>query len=254
MDRSNRSRSRQELEAEHHPQAIESRVKDREGGGYLGDAILGAVDGSVTTFAVVAGVVGGGFSGAVVVVLGFAKLLADAFSMGVSNYLGTRSEQERLEQARRREHRHIEEIPEGERREIREIFQQKGFGGETLEEIVEVITQDRDLWVETMLTEELGLQLESASPLRAGLTTFLAFVLVGAVPLIPFLIPALSMQQAFIASGVVTALAFAGVGLAKGMALERPLPRSTLETLLTGGGAAVLAYAVGHWLRQAYGV
>lgn len=247
-------RPREELEEEHHPHAIESRIRDREGGGYLGDAILGAVDGSVTTFAVVAGVFGGGLTGAVVVVLGFAKLLADAFSMGVSNYLGTRSEQERLEQARRREHRHIEKIPDGERQEIREIFQQKGFEGEVLDEIVEVITQDRELWVETMLREELGMQVEPQSPLRAGVTTFVAFVLVGAVPLLPFLIPGLAMQEAFIASGAVTALAFAGVGLGKGAALERPLLRSTLETLFTGGGAAVLAYLVGHWLRQAYGV
>lgn len=247
-------RPREELEDEHHPQAIESRIRDREGSGYLGDAILGAVDGSVTTFAVVAGVIGGGFTGAVVVVLGFAKLLADAFSMGVSNYLGSRSEQERLEQARRREHRHIDRIPEGERQEIREIFRQKGFQGEALDEVVEIITRDRHVWVETMLREELGLQVDLVSPLRAGVTTFLAFVLVGLVPLVPFLIPGLEMQQAFIASGIVTALAFAGVGLVKGVVLERPLLRSTVETLLTGGGAAVLAYLVGHWLRQAYGV
>lgn len=246
--------ARPKLEAEHHPDAIASRVGDRQAASPVRDAILGAVDGSVTTFAVVAGVVGGGFSGTVVVVLGFAKLVADALSMAVSNYLGTRSEQERLEQARQREQRHIEQIPEGEREEVRAIFEQKGFEGETLEEIVDVITQDRRLWIETMLVEELGLQAESANPLRAGVTTFLAFVLVGMVPLVPFLIPALSMQQAFIASGVVTGLAFAGVGLVKGLALGRPLARSTLETLLTGGGAAVLAYLVGHWLRQAYGV
>lgn len=247
-------RPREDLEAEHHPQAIKSRIRNREGSGYLGDAILGAVDGSVTTFAVVAGVIGGGLTGGVVVVLGFAKLLADAFSMGVSNYLGSRSEQERLEQARRREHRHIDRIPEGERQEIREIFQQKGFQGDTLDEVVEVITRDRHVWVETMLREELGLQIEPVSPLRAGVTTFLTFVLVGLVPLVPFLIPGLTMQQAFIASGVTTGLAFAGVGLAKGAALERPLLRSTVETLLTGSGAAILAYLVGHWLRQAYGV
>lgn len=58
---------------------------------YLGDAILGSIDGCVTTFAVVAGAAGGGFSSGVVIVLGIANLLADGFSMAVSNYQGPRA-------------------------------------------------------------------------------------------------------------------------------------------------------------------
>lgn len=242
-----------ELAHEHHPEAIQERI----GGGrhsYLGDGILGGVDGVVTTFAVVAGAVGGGFGGHVVVVLGIAKLLADGFSMGVSNYLQTKSEREQVEQARRAERRHIEHLPEGERREIREIFARKGFEGDTLDEIVETITEDSEVWVDTMLSEELGLCPEGPRPSWAGLATFLAFLAVGAVPLAPFLLPGLALEPAFIISAVVTGVAFVGLGIGKGIARGQSPVRSGLETFLIGGGAAAVAYLIGRWLRQAYGV
>jgi VIT1/CCC1 family predicted Fe2+/Mn2+ transporter len=122
-----------------------------------------------------------------------------------------------------------------------------------LDRIVETITADRRLWVDTMLTEEHGLQLDGPSPFRAGLATFLAFLLVGLIPLIPFLIPGLSTDERFVASCVATGLAFLAVGIAKGAVLEHGLVRSGLETLLTGGIAALLAYVAGSWLRQAFG-
>jgi hypothetical protein len=92
---------REKLEAEHRPEAVRGRLLERRGQGYLGDAVLGGIDGWVTTFAVVAGAVGAGFSGLVVVVLGFANLLADGFKMTVSNYQGTKSQLERVEESPR---------------------------------------------------------------------------------------------------------------------------------------------------------
>lgn len=246
-------KDRSDLEAQHSPRAISERLATRAAGSYLGDAVLGGIDGGVTTFAVVAAAVGGGFSGSVVVVLGFANLIADGFSMAVSNYLGTKSQREELENARAAESRHIEEIPDGEREEIRQIFAGKGFSGDVLEKVVEVITADRKLWVETMLTEELGMNGSSRSPRRAALATFVAFVVVGLLPLLPFLWPGLDYATRFVASAGVTAVAFAAIGVGKGLLLRRSAVRSGLETLLTGGGAAALAYFVGAWLRRTYG-
>ena len=240
---------------EHLPHAIRARLQRPRRSSYLGDAVLGGIDGCVTTFAVVAGALDAGFSGVVVIILGLANLLADGLSMAVSNYLGTRSQQEELEEARREEERHIQHFPEGEREEIRQIFSGKGFSGDTLEQIVETVTQNPKLWIDTMLIEELGLHLEGRSPVRAGLATFGAFVLVGLVPLVPFLlhwiVPA---PQRFFVSALITGVAFAAVGVAKGLVLKRPVIASGLETLLIGGTAAAVAYFVGSWLRRAYGV
>jgi VIT1/CCC1 family predicted Fe2+/Mn2+ transporter len=207
----------------------------------------------VTTFAVVAGAVGAGFSGLVIVVLGFANLLADGFSMAISNYQGTKSQLERVEEARLSEERQIEEIPSGEREEVRQIFAAKGFSGETLERIVEVITNDHRLWVDTMLAEELGLEVEGPNPYRAAIATFVAFLVVGIIPLVPFLLPDLLTSIRFLASAVATAVAFFGVGAAKGLILSRSALRSGLGTLLTGGTAAAIAFLVGALLQEAFG-
>jgi VIT1/CCC1 family predicted Fe2+/Mn2+ transporter len=187
-------------------------------------------------------------------ILGLANLCADGFSMAVSNYQKAASELQRIAQARRIEAHHIEEVPEGEREEIRQLFAQKGFIGALLEDIVAVITQDRKRWVETMLTEELGLPLASPVPLRAALVTFAGFFLAGLLPLAPLILP-LSMPAPtrFSISAWATGTTFLLIGVLKGHVLDRPRWRSGFETLLVGGGAAVLAYMVGVWLRDIAG-
>jgi VIT1/CCC1 family predicted Fe2+/Mn2+ transporter len=234
----------------HTPDAIAHRLAAANSHSYLGDFVLGAVDGTVTTFAVVAGVAGADMPGVVALILGFANLLADGFSMAVSNFLNARVETQELALARRREEYHIDRVPEGEREEVRQIFAAKGFSGQLLEEIVTVITQDRRRWVDTMLTEEHGLRLESRHPIKAGLTTFIAFVLAGLVPLLPFTLPiALSPTQTFVTSSIATGVTFLLIGLAKGRVLHHPLWSSALETFAVGSLAAALAYGVGVFLR-----
>jgi vacuolar iron transporter family protein len=244
-----RAASRRELEKQHSPRMIAARIAAATEHNYLGDFILGAMDGIVTTFAVVAGTAGAGFPGFVALVLGVANLLADGFSMAAGNYMGTKADREIVNKARRSEDRHIDEIPEGEREEVRQIYAAKGFQGEILEQIVDVITSDRRRWIDTMLTEEFGLQLETPSPRRAGLATFSAFVLAGAVPLVPLALPWLDRQQAFLASTAATGLSFFLIGWFKGRILERPKLTEGIETLLVGGAAAALAYGVGLLLR-----
>ncbi len=241
---------RRRLKAYHEPHRVRQRIREQTGNSVLGDSVLGAIDGAITTFAVVAGSVGAGFSSVVVIVLGFAGLLADGFSMAVSNYMRAKSERELVEQARREEERHIDVVPEGQQDEVRQVFAEKGFTGETLERIVETITQDRRLWVDTVVSEVFGLQLAATAPWRAGLATFVAFLVVGSFPLVPFLMPGLPLQTAFAISAIVTGIAFFAVGTIKARVAGGGPWRGGLETLLTGGAAALLAFAVGQALRE----
>jgi len=146
------------IEHDHSPEAIRERLEGGPLHSYTRDWVYGGIDGSVTTFAVVAGVIGADLSPAIVLVIGMANILADGFSMAASNFLGTRTEHEELSHLEAIEHRHIERDPEGEREEVRQIYERKGFEGDDLRRVVELITVDRTRWVRTMLTEEYGLQ------------------------------------------------------------------------------------------------
>ena len=231
----------------HEPHDIAARLAAGPRVSYLKDVIYGGIDGAVTTFAVVSGVAGAGLATEIVVILGMANLVGDGFSMAAGNYLGTRAEGEEREKARRMEERHVDRYPEGEREEIRQIFAGKGFAGEELEDVVRTITSNRRLWIETMLTEELGLPPLQRSPWAAALATFVAFVVVGLVPLLPFLL-AMAIDvptDAYAWSSALTGVAFFGVGALKSRFVDRGWLGSGLHALLVGGGAAALAYAVG---------
>ena len=244
--------SRADLEAEHTPAAIERRLRAPLSHSYLRDFIYGAIDGAVTTFAVVCGVQGAGLSAGVVVILGAANLIADGFSMAASNFLGTRAEQQLRERARRREETHIETIPEGEREEIRQIFANKGFAGDDLDRAVNIITSDLTRWVDTMLQDELGFPLHGPSPWRAAASTFVAFVVIGVIPLLAFIADLVTpggFPAAFPVSVVLTGMAFFVVGALKSRVVGDRWLASGLETFSIGGLAAVLAYAIGLLLR-----
>lgn len=242
------------LQADHTPEAVARRLQAAGHHSYLSDLVLGGIDGTVTTFAIVAGVAGADMPHHVAIILGCANILADGFSMAVSNFLGTQAERHHVEQVRENEARHIDTIPEGEREEIRQIFSAKGFEGDVLDRIVEVITHNRKQWIDTMVTDEYGLQLSGPSPWRAAGATFVAFLAAGFVPLLPFFLPfTLEGRTTFLLSTIATMVTFFLIGAAKGRVLERSLLRSGLETLAVGGAAALLAYGAGAALHTLLG-
>lgn len=239
-----------DLQREHTPDAIRERLLRRPPHSYVRDLVYGAVDGVVTTFAVVAGAAGADLGNVVVIILGLANLVADGFSMAVSNFLGSRAERQLHDRARVREERHIDRYPQGEREEVRQIFARKGFTAGDLDRAVEIITSDRRLWVDTMMVEELGLPLHGPNATKAAAVTFVAFVTAGALPLTPFLYGLVgAVAEPFLWSAATTALAFYAVGVAKGRLVEEPTWHAGVRTLAIGGVAAALAYLVGALLR-----
>ena len=245
-----------ELQAAHTPEAIRERLRAGPEPSDLRDFIFGAIDGTITNFAIVSGVAGADLSATVVIILGVANLAADGFSMGVSNFLGTRAEQQQRGRIRRQEKFQIKTIPEGEREEIRQIFADKGFTGPDLERVVEVITSDQERWVNTMLREEHGYPAQELSPWRAGLVTYIGFMIAGLVPLLPyfylFIFPG-GMPQPFFWSVVMAGLTFFAIGAAKSRFVEQRWWWGGLETLLIGGVAAGLAYGIGTLLKGLVG-
>jgi vacuolar iron transporter family protein len=164
---------------------------------YLPEFVYGAIDGIITTFAIVAGSLGASLSASIVLILGFANLFADGFSMAISNYLSVKSQKDILKL-----HKHKHTHPK--------------------------------------------------NPKKTALATFIAFVLVGFIPLISFviapIIPAVDSNK-FLYSTILTGLAFLIVGSIRGKITEKSKTKAALETLIIGSIAALIAFLIGYILR-----
>lgn len=240
-----------EIVHDHSAEAIRERLQDGNEASYLRDWIYGGIDGAVTTFAIISGVIGADLSTKVILILGAANIVADGFSMAASNYTGTKAENEEFERIRSHEERQIDRNPAGEIQEIREIYRAKGFGGDDLDRAVEIITSDRKLWVDTMMTEEYGLPMQDRSLFKAALGTFIAFLLCGLIPLLPYLVissPA-SRPIATLLCVLLTGVTFFVIGSIKAKWSLISWWRSGLETLTIGLVAASFAYLIGYGLK-----
>jgi VIT1/CCC1 family predicted Fe2+/Mn2+ transporter len=215
--------------------------------------VYGAIDGAVTTFAIVTGVIGASLSPSIIVILGFANLLADGFSMAIGNYLSVKTQNEFIQRERKREEWEIDNRIDEEKQEIRDIYSKKGFKEEFLEEIVRIITSRRKVWIDTMMREELGLVEGKYTPLVSAVNTFVGFNTIGIIPLIPFILVYLSssnisISNALFYSIVATASSFYLIGSIRGKVVHKPMVASGFNTVLIGGVAAAVSYCIGYIL------
>jgi len=232
--------------AAHTRQASESHQQAH--GQYIKSAVYGGLDGIVTTFAVVAGVAGASLSTGVVLILGFANLIADGLSMAIGDYLSTRSEQEYHRAERQRERWEVEHFPDGEKQEMVELYVAKGMTVEDAKTVVEILARNKEAWIDVMMIEELGIVGDEESPIGNALVTFFSFAVFGLVPLLAYIVvrlfPSLGIDTFAVAS-VSTAATLFVLGAVKVKVTGRNWLRSGLEMLVVGGIAAAAAYAVG---------
>lgn len=219
---------------------------------YLGEFVYGGIDGSVTTFAVVSGAVGAGLNSSVILILGCANLLADGLAMSIGAFLSTKAEKEKYDKTERLEYWEIEHLPDKEREEIREIYEAKGFSGELLEQVVDVITADNDRWVDVMMKEELEMHRETKSAVWVGAATYISFLILGLIPLLVYFwdFAIAPVQNKFTWSMALTFSAFAIIGYLKAYINGSSKIRAVAETLILGGLAAAVSYYVGDLLEH----
>ncbi len=219
---------------------------------YLKDVVYGSIDGIITTFAVVSGVIGASLGHGIIVILGLANLLADGFSMAVGNYLSTKSEIERINEKRKSFHSVVRENPLFEKEELRKIFIKKGFSEETIKHLVEEITLDKEAWESLMISEKYGAY-DDINPKKTALATFIAFVVAGFIPLVAFILAyffEFLREHALFITIFLTALSLFAVGTLKAYITKKNPIRSGLETFLIGGFAASVAFLVGFLLKD----
>lgn len=240
------------MRAAHAPDAGSYKEPHKTEGKYVKSLVYGGLDGIITTFAVVAGVAGASLSPGIVLIMGFANLIADGFAMAVGDYLSTKSENEYMRSERAREGWEVDNYPEGEKRELIELYMEKGIPQEDAESVVEIISRHKEAWLDIMMVEELGIVESDESPLRGAVATFCSFVTFGFVPLAAHLATTFNTDlrpRAFVIACVLTALTLFTLGALKVRITEKHWLLSGLEMLLVGGIAASAAYGIGHALK-----
>jgi VIT1/CCC1 family predicted Fe2+/Mn2+ transporter len=219
-------------------------------GEYIHDIVYGANDGIITTFAVVSGVAGAHLSPMVVIILGYANVLADGLSMGLGNYLSIKSKEDNYNRLYKEEMKEIDEIPEIEREEVREMYEAKGFTGDELDIVVRRITSNPEVWVDTMMREEHGLTKEEiSSPALHGFMTFISFLVFGSIPITPYVLP-IADESRFPYAVCATAVALLIVGFLRSWVTRERMYKGPLEILFVGMTCAAASYAVGMLLRS----
>lgn len=228
--------------------AEHSRVRN-----YVRDLILGFNDGLVSVYAIVAGVTGAALATREIAIAALAAATAGALSMGLGEYISTKSQTDyyRAEAAREREH--IRKYPKLEHEEVHEMLAEKGYPGELIAPIAAHVTSDEDRFVEFMMREEFGVGEESErSPWIAMGLVMVAFVIGAIFPLAPFLFPVAAMTGFWIATGLSLAGLFAAGAIRAATSGLDPWARGG-EMMLIGIIAASITYGVGLLFGVAIG-
>lgn len=230
------------------------KIHQSEHGLYISDLVYGANDGIITTFAVVSGAAGAALPAGTIVILGLANMVADGISMGLSNYLGISSKLDFQKQERLREEFEVENFPEKEREEVREILVRWGVPEKHLEEILDAVTSDKKRWVDLMMREELGIYEDNVVyPMKHGLVTMVAFIVAGFLPLTPYVF-GIATESQFMVSIIATAASLFIVGSARTLITGANWFKSGLQMLAVGGFAAASSYYVGALVKYLYGI
>lgn len=208
------------------------------------DVVIGMADGLTVPFALAAGLSGAVSDTGVVVVAGLAEIAAGAIAMGLGGYLAARTDAQHYEAERRREEHEVKHLADRERQEVAEIFAGYGLSGSQLESIVNAISANPSRWVDFMMHHELGL--ERPDPKRApisALTIGCSYLLGGLIPLCSYFFIR-DVHHALAISVVVTGMALLVFGMVKARLTSVPMLRGAVETVLVGGLAAGVAFAV----------
>jgi VIT1/CCC1 family predicted Fe2+/Mn2+ transporter len=220
----------------------------------LKELVYGGIDGTITTFAVVAGFAGATLIGedgnsvipiTIVLIFGLANLFADGFSMGVGDFLSSRAEKKLFEKEWAKESLAIKEDEKYEYDETILLLQENGFKKKEAIALTDIYKKNPDFWTDFMMRYELDMAHPEESPTRGALITFVSFLVFGAIPLLPYIFNMTNILSQFVIASIFTALALSILGLIRAQFTKEPILLSMIEIVGLGMFAAFIAYFVG---------
>lgn len=216
----------------------------------LRDIILGGQDGIVNVLGIILAVATAVSDARIVIIAGLAATFAESISMAAVAYTSTKAARDFYRSELAREKREMKEVPDTERREIKQIYARKGFSGALLNSIVKKITSNKKLWLKTMMEEELHLYPdEYENPARDAAIVGIAAVVGSLVPLLPFLL--LPVGPAITGAIILSIIVLFATGYVKGKITTGDAIRSGAEIAIIGMAAALIGYAIGAVLGVA---
>jgi vacuolar iron transporter family protein len=228
------------------PRHLEPHIKESSA---MRDFVFGFGDGINTSLGITAGVGGADVSSNIIILAALVGMFTGAKAMAVQNYLAVKTQRQLLTSEITREKWEIENKPNDEKKEIEDIYKAKGFSGKDLEFIVNKITSDKKIWLDTMLTEELNLNLEIAgSPLKSAFRMFVSFLIGGMLPILPFFFIS-GLDALFAAIGISIFTSFT-VGVIKSKLANTSKIVGGLEMAGLGTGVALIGYGIGSELTK----
>jgi len=217
-------------------------------GGFLRNVVYGFNDGLTANFGLVAGVLGAEVAPQIVMVSGFAGMIADALSMGASGYLAAKSEQEVYAHEIAMEQEEIRLMPEVEQDELALVYQAKGIEPGMARQLAAEVMRDPQRALGEQVREELKIGQAHATPFREGWVTGTATAIGAFIPVAPFFV--LSGPAAAWTSFTIAMLSHFAVGAARSFFTGRGVIRSGIDMFVVGLGVAVVGYFVGHRLLK----
>ncbi len=219
------------------------------GGGKIRSAILGLNDGLISTFTLLVGIAAATLTGgnSLVILTGIAAMVSGAISMGLGEYISSKSEYNYIKNEIKKEEAEIQLFPEEEKQEVKDIFIEMGLDGDILNACVEKITRNKDIWLNFLIKNELGLE-ELENPLIGAIITFLAFIFGSLIPQLPYYLN-LGMVSLVISS-ILSLCSLFVVGALKTKITGESRIKSGLEMLIIGIIAFIASYGIGILFEQ----
>lgn len=225
--------------------------KKFSGGKYIKSMVYGGLDGIITTFAVVSGVAGASLTFQVVIILGFANLLADGISMAVGDYLSTKSENEYTTGLKKRKKQELILHYTDEINDMIDSYEQQGVSKKDAHTISHLLAKYETPFVDQKIKDEYGNEEIEETPIKNAVVTFFSFFVFGFVPLLAYVISMVfpfMLAHAFLVASILTGVTLFVLGAIKSSITHSKWIKSGLEMLIIGGVAAIAAYLIGYIL------
>ncbi|WP_018665110.1 VIT1/CCC1 transporter family protein [Heyndrickxia acidiproducens] len=214
------------------------------------DIVIGMSDGLTVPFALAAGLSGAVDSPVLILAAGAAEIAAGSIAMGLGGYLAAKSDAEHYNNELEREYREVEEVPDREKDEVRDVFKDYGLEPQHIEAIVDKMSESPNKWVDFMMKFELGLDKpEKGRSLKSALTIAFSYIVGGIIPLSPYFFVS-HASQALLDSVIMTLIVLFIFGAVKGRFTGSNVLKSGLETVVIGGLAAAAAFGLARWLAR----